>query len=221
MPPATALTATAPEAEAAKPPETLEESTQAARAAGLVAVRNLGDTPAFNRWASGTLSGDSHGGFDSGAARQAKWPFIIAILVLSALLISQLGYYFRTELVRNWHQTGLVFDALDVAVPLSRQGELVSIEASDLQSDNARGLFALNAVLRNRAEYAQAWPSLELTLTDAQDAVVARRIMGAADYLPQGNDLAAFPGSAEIPVRLWIDAKGLGAAGYRLYVFYP
>jgi len=25
----------------------------------------------------------------------------------------------------------------------------------------------------------------------------------------------------EVPVRLWIDAKGLGAAGYKLYLFYP
>ena len=61
----------------------------------------------------------------------------------------------------------------------------------------------------------------ELTLTDARDAVVARRVLLAADYLPAGSDLSAFPANAETSVRLWLDAKGLGAAGYRLYVFYP
>jgi hypothetical protein len=114
-----------------------------------------------------------------------------------------------------------LFAALDVAVPLPASSELVSIEASDLQADNARGLFVLNASLRNRAAYAQAWPALELTLTDAADAPVARRVLAAADYLAPGSDPGAFPANAEIPVRLWIEAKGLGASGYRLYLFYP
>jgi len=110
---------------------------------------------------------------------------------------------------------------LGVVVPLSAQSDLVSIDASDLQSDAARGLFVLQASLRNLATYPQAWPALELTLTDARDAVVARRVLLAADYLPAGSDLSAFPANAETSVRLWLDAKGLGAAGYRLYVFYP
>ena len=37
------------------PAETPEQSTLAAREAGLVAARELSDTPAFNRWAAGTL----------------------------------------------------------------------------------------------------------------------------------------------------------------------
>jgi len=42
-----------------------------------------------------------------------------------------------------------------------------------------------------------------------------------SDVPRAGSDLSAFPANAETPVRLWIDAKGLGAAGYRLYIFYP
>ena len=41
------------------------------------------------------------------------------------------------------------------------------------------------------------------------------------EYLPPGSNLTSFPAKAEIPVRLWIDARGLGASGYRLYIFYP
>ncbi len=186
-----------------------------------MAAREMAETPAFNRWATGTLAADTRGGFDSAASRRPRWPFVLAIVALTATLAAQLGYHFRSELVRNLPVVGAVFEAVDVSVPLSRQSDLVSIEASDLQADKARGLFVLQAVLHNRAEYAQAWPALELTLIDANDAVVARRVMAAADYLPQGSDLTTFPGGAEVPVRLWIDANGLGAAGYRLYVFYP
>ena len=200
--------------------ETAEESTLAAREAGLVAARDLSETPAFDRWTAGTLS-PGPGGFAGEDKRRLKWPFVMAALMLAAALSAQVAYHFRTELVRFLPAAADVFEALDVPVPLSAQSDFVSIEASDLQSDNARGLFILNASLRNRAPYAQAWPALELTLTDAGDAPVARRVMGAADYLPPGSDLTTFPANAEIPVRLWIDAKGLGASGYKLYVFYP
>jgi hypothetical protein len=33
--------------------------------------------------------------------------------------------------------------------------------------------------------------------------------------------VAAFPANGETAVRLWVDAKDAGAAGYRLYIFYP
>jgi hypothetical protein len=194
--------------------ETVEESTQAARAAGLVAARALAETPAYNRWAAGAL--------DRAAAQQrAAWPFIVALVVLVAALAAQLAYNYRSDLVGRLPAAEEIFDALGIYVPLPARSELVSIESSDLQSDNARGLFILQATLRNKAAYAQAWPALELTLTDAGDAAVARRVLSAADYLPPGSDLSAFPANSEIPVRFWIDARGLDAAGYKLYLFYP
>ena len=186
-----------------------------------MAARDLAETPAYNRWAAGTLSGDTSGGFASDAPRLPRRPFVAAALLLSVVLAGQLAYQFRTDIVRSLPAAEDIFAMLGIAVPLPQHSELVSIESSDLQLDNGRGLFVLNAVLRNRASYAQAWPALELTLTDAQDTVVARRVLAAADYLQAGGDDQPFPAGAEIPVRLWINAKGLGAAGYRLYIFYP
>jgi hypothetical protein len=215
------LTATETEPAVPVPDETPEEATQAAREAGLVAARELSETPAFDRWATGTLSGRGPGGFDAEDGRRANWLFLVVALLLIAVLIAQIAYHFRTELVRSVPAAADVFAALDIPVPLPAHSDLVSIEASDLRSDNPRGLFVLNASLRNRAAYAQAWPALELTLIDASDAPVARRVMRAANYLPPGSDLTSFPANAEVPVRLWIDAKGLGASGYRLYIFYP
>jgi hypothetical protein len=201
--------------------ETLAESTQLARDAGLVAAREISEAPAYNRWAADALDGKVGGGLDGGATPVVRWPFAVAAVLLSIVLFAQLAYHFRSELVRVVPAVADIFDALEIDVPLAARSDLVSIEASDLQADTARGLFVLQASLHNRAPYPQAWPALELTLIDAQDAVVARRVLRAADYLPAGSDFAAFPAGAEVPVRLWIDAKGLGAAGYRLYIFYP
>ena len=80
----------------------------------------------------------------------------------------------------------------------------------------------LNATVRNRAGYPQAYPWLELSLTDTQDAAIARRVFLPAEYLPQRlSSSQPFAAASDIAVRLWIDAQGIGAAGYRLYVFYP
>lgn len=200
--------------------ETPEETTRAARDAGLVAVREMSETRAFDRWKAGALSGDGAGGFDTEDRRRANWLYVVVALLLIVVLASQLAYYFRGELVRRVPATSAIFEALAVPVPLPAHSELISIETSDLRFDKERDLFFLDASLRNRAGYDQAWPALELTLLDNGETPVARRVMPAADYLEPGSDLAAFPAGAEVPVRLWIDARDLGASGYRLYIFY-
>jgi hypothetical protein len=201
--------------------ESPEASTQAARQAGLVAARELSDTPAFNRWAAGTLASDGLGGFAGESARRAVWPFVVVAILLLIGLLGQLLYYFRTEIVLRLPDTAALYELAAVDIPLPRNSGLVSIETSDLQSDNARGLFVLQATLKNRAGYAQAWPALELSLTDVNDAVVSRRVMFAVDYLPPGTKSDAFPANGDVAVKLWIEAKEIGASGYRLYIFYP
>lgn len=201
--------------------ESVEESTEAARAAGLIAARELSETQAYNRWAAGTLTTPSITGFEALQAKPARWPFVLAALLLCLALLGQLLYQYRTEAVLRLPVSADLFAALDIPVPLPGHADLVSIEASDLQSDNARGLLVLQATLKNRAGYAQAWPALELTLTDTQDAVVARRVMGANDYLPPDADHDRFAANGETGVRLWIETRDLRASGYRLYIFYP
>lgn len=213
-----------PEPEAVSEPhaqiEIIDESTQAARQAGLVAARELSDTPAYNRWADGTLASNSLGAFNE-PGRSAAWPYVIVVLLLSVALLAQLMLHFKTELVQRYPSMRGVFESLAVNLPLPRNSDLITIESSDLQSDNARGLLVLQATLHNRAPYDQAWPALELTLTDTQDVVLSRRVLAVDNYLPSISKQPAFPANVEFPIRLWIEAKELGAAGYRLYVFYP
>lgn len=201
--------------------ETPEESTQAARDAGLVAARELNDTTAYNRWAAGTLASDGLGGFGGEPAKRPVWPFVLVSILLIIALLGQLLYYFRSEIVLRMPTTAALYQLVSVDIPLPRNPALVSIETSDLQSDNARGLFVLQATLKNRADHPQAWPALELSLTDTNDSVVSRRVMYAAEYLPPGTASDAFPANGEVAVRLWIEAKEIGASGYRLYIFYP
>ena len=103
-------------------------------------------------------------------------------------------------------------------IEVLRDAQAISIESSDLQADPAnRNLLTLVALLRNRADFAQYAPHLELTLTDAQDVLVARRVLAPPDYFAA----APFAAGSEIQMRIVIDAGQLKASGYRLYAFYP
>lgn len=203
------------------PDESPEESTEAARAAGLVAARELADAPGYSRWAAGAVSASPFSGLEPEMRQRVTWPFALAAALLALALAAQASYHFRSDIALRLPASAGIYAGLGIDIPLPREAERVSIEASDLQSDPTRGLLLLQATLRNRAEHAQDWPALELTLTDARDTVVARRVLAAADYLPPKADPTAFAAHGETAVRLWIEAKGVDAAGYRLYVFYP
>lgn len=156
--------------------------------------------------------------------RAALWGFGAAAAAIA--LAAQAVYAYRGELVlmlpesRPWIEAGCA--RFGCVVPLPRHADLISIESSELAAERiAPGVLTLSAALRNRASFAQALPSLELTLTDAADRPVARRVLVPREYLAAGASPAGpFPAGAELPVKLHIDTGGLAAGGYRIFLFY-
>ena len=147
----------------------------------------------------------------------------LATLLLLALL-SQTLFYFRGAIALLLPEAKPFINELcqdlGCEVPLPRRVELVSIETSDLQADPANpGVMVLSATLRNRAAFPQAFPALELTLTNDGDLPLARRVLQSGDYLADKEEV--FDGSSEKQIRLQIEAGALKASGYRLYLFYP
>ncbi len=108
-------------------------------------------------------------------------------------------------------------------IPLPRRVDLLSIESSDLQADSANpSVMVLTATLRNRAAFIQAFPALELSLTNPQDQTLARRVLNPQEYAPRGaHTEAGFAAGGELQVRIYMEAASLKATGYRLYLFYP
>ena len=116
-------------------------------------------------------------------------------------------------------------EVLGCQVVLPRRPDLMSIDSSDLQADGRKeGLIVLNAVIRNRARFAQDYPALELTLTDESDRPVLRRVLAPQDYLDAGDAAQRAAGiapGAEAALRVFLDSGRTRATGYRLYLFYP
>ncbi len=157
-------------------------------------------------------------------ARRTGWP---ALALLLLLLIGQLAFHYRGEialLVPGLKpQIKALCETLGCELPLPRHTELLSIESSDLRADTTNpAVIVLSATLRNRAAFPQAHPALELTLTDLEDRPLARRVLSAQQYLGQAARIEdGFAANSELPVKVFIEAASLGAAGYRLYLFFP
>ena len=191
--------------------------------AGLVLPRDTTEIPGYSRWAEDVVSSP----IVLPEERPTRWPFVLVALLLGLLLTGQVAFHYRSEIAIKAPSLKPVLqlfsETFNTDLALPRHVERVSIEASDLQTDRSRNnLLLLTATVRNRARYEQAYPSLELSLTDTGDTPIVRRVFGPADYLPPAVlTNQPFAASSDVAVRLWIDAKDVTAAGYRLYVFYP
>jgi predicted Zn finger-like uncharacterized protein len=193
------------------------------KAVGLIIPRDTTEIPGYSKWDEGVMAPP----IVISSENPVRWPFRLAAAGLALALAGQALFHFRGELAVSTPSLRPALEkfslVLGAALPLPRHTEQVSIETSDLQIDPARGnLLVMNATLRNKAPYGQAYPSLEFSLTDTQDTVIARRVFAPQDYLPAKTAAnPVFSGNSDVAVRLWIEAVDLAAAGYRLFVFYP
>ena len=158
----------------------------------------------------------------------AGWGLLALLAFVS--LAGQLALYFRNELAlvlpAARPQLAAACQIMGCTLRLPHRADLMSIESSDLQAEPGRpNVIVLNALIRNRAAYAQEYPELELTLTDETDQPVVRRVLKPSDYLDPARAKQMIargigPGS-ELSVRMRFDAGRLRATGFRLFLFYP
>ena len=158
--------------------------------------------------------------------RRAPW-IAFGAIVLAIALVAQAVFHFRDAIAAHYPATRATLVRMcataGCAIRPLRDVAALSIESSDLQADAAhRGLLILAANVRNRANYAIAYPYLELTLTDAQDQPVVRRAFAPTEYAGGTADLGrGLVGNGDVAIKLFIDASATSQAGYRLYLFYP
>jgi len=142
-------------------------------------------------------------------------------------MLAQAVYFLRIELAARLPGLKPALTSycmlLKCSIPLPRKIDLMSIESSELEADPAHAnVITLNAILLNHAPYAQAYPDLELTFTDTQDRVVARRTFKPVEYLkPEENEKQGLASNRETSVKLRLDTADLKPTGYRLFLYYP
>ncbi len=84
------------------------------------------------------------------------------------------------------------------------------------------GAYAFTTQLRNQGGVPQAWPSLELSLTDANDKPLVRRVFAPRDYLASTTQAAnGLAPRVEQAITLHFRVDDLQPSGYHIAVFYP
>lgn len=159
------------------------------------------------------------------ASRNRRILMSVGSLLLLATLLVQGVTTFRNVLAAQFPQLapalGSACALLGCRVELPSQIEALSVETGELQALGA-DTFSLTTLLRNQSRLLQAWPSLELALTDANDKPLLRRVFTPAEYLPPAIAPAkGFAARSEQPVKLHFELKQLKASGYRIAIFYP
>lgn len=158
--------------------------------------------------------------------RRLGWLFGLAAVPLLLLLAGQTAYYYRVELASRMPVTRPYLEQacgwIGCSVPLPHNADLLKIESSDLEADTEYpSKVTLATTVSNRANFRQAYPLLELTLTNHADQAVARRVFAPSEYLPAASNIkGGMAANSEAAVRLSLDLGDLNAVGYRLYVFY-
>lgn len=160
------------------------------------------------------------------AQRWSRWWGLASIGLLVALLAQAVWFFpgeiaARLPVARDTLQQYCEWTGCKLVLP--HLPEQLFIEASDLQLlDPAHpSEVLLTATIRNRAPLAQAFPLLDLTLTDQTNRTAARKVFVPDEYLERSVDRAQGLGAnQEVSLRLYLDTGNIKPAGYRLYLFF-
>jgi len=165
---------------------------------------------------------------DPAPPRRGLW-WILVSLAASALL-AQAALYYRSEIAGSLPVARAPLEqacqVLGCEIRLPRQVKLLSIDSYDVRPDARReGVIVLNAVIRNRAPFAQEYPALQLTLTDEANRDLVSRSILPHEYLEAGRarELMArgIDAGGEATLTVHLDASRTRATGYELVLFYP
>jgi predicted Zn finger-like uncharacterized protein len=154
-------------------------------------------------------------------------PVLIGLSALFILvLIGQIVYFSRNHIAMQYSsakpylQQACQLFACTIELP--KEIQLFSIDDSGIQEDaEYQGVIRLSSTLTNRADFNQAYPNLEVTLTDTQDQPKIRRIFKPEEYLSRemNLDTGIAPGDA-ISIDMPLMTDDVKVSGFRILLTY-
>lgn len=163
------------------------------------------------------------------AERAERWRHpavrsLLAVLVLAlvAALAAQMAYQWRDLLAVEWPESRpyltQVCEQTGCRLQAPRRIDDLVVESSALAKANGGDAYRLTVVLRNRGRLPLTLPAIDLSLTDADGALIARRALLPADF--RAKDAALGAGS-ESTLQALLSTTGQRVAGYTVEIFYP
>ena len=194
-------------------------------AAAIDADGDRGHTTAATEAPPGFLrTGRRRSSWQSGRARALLASLSLLLLVT---LVLQAAQQFSELAAASWPASRPALTAWCAVSgcsvgPLHRIDDLV-VESTALSPAPAAPGLRLAVTLRNRAAYAVALPSIDLSLTDMGGKLIARRVLSPADFVAPAPAVASLAAGADLPLQTVLTTTGGAAsvAGYTVEIFYP
>ncbi|MBD8881171.1 MULTISPECIES: zinc-ribbon and DUF3426 domain-containing protein [Rhodanobacter] len=121
------------------------------------------------------------------ADHQRRWPWVLVCTALTIALAGEVAWIDRNDLVRSpligsWLRGAC--DMLGCRLPLVAAPKQLHLLASNVETHpNAAQALMISLSLRNDAAFAQPWPVVVVTLSDAQGHRLSMRRLLPTDYL--------------------------------------
>jgi hypothetical protein len=150
----------------------------------------------------------------------------LIVFVLGVALAGQALYLFREPLSRELPGLRPLLVAacarIGCAMPLPRDASLIKIQDDTLRADPGRpGHYVFFSSIHNLARFTQAWPHLELTLTNASGELLTRRVITPAEWVPAERLGSGLPPRGNQPVQIFMEVKQIEPRDYWIGAFYP
>lgn len=124
-------------------------------------------------------------------SRGRRWPWVTACILLMLALGAQVAWAKRDILISDGTVGPLLRDActsLGCRLPLVQDTTKLSLLARDVQAHpSVSGALMITASLRNDADFAQPYPVVSVTLSDANGKRLAMRRLRPGEYLGDAN----------------------------------
>ena len=162
------------------------------------------------------------------ADRHARWQSTsvrialgVACVLAALVLAAQAANHHRDILAARWPSLRPLLAAWCRApqcrIEAPRRIDEVLVESTALTRAAAQDAFVLSVTLRSRSELTLALPSIDLTLTDANGRLVARRALAPRDF----SAAEVIAPHAETPLQVMLSTGTAAVVGYTVEIFYP
>ncbi len=124
-----------------------------------------------------------------------NWPWTLGVVVLTLCLLAQTAYAERAVVlsdarVRPWLDQ--LCARLHCSLPLRHDPAKLELLSRDIRPHpSVPNALIISATLRNDAKFAQAFPDVQITLSNLDENRVAMRRFRPREYLPNAQSLAA------------------------------
>lgn len=160
----------------------------------------------------------------------ARWLWGMMFWILLLVLVAQVIYVYRSHIANTVSFTRPVLqwmcDEIECDLPYMREIDAIEVRQSALQQQPNFGkeqhyAYQLQLQIKNNLAWAQEWPTLVVSFSDAAAAVMATMAISPDQYLSPSQLSRPFEAGTQQSIRVPVNVKNKKINGFTVDKYYP